>query len=253
MSAPHPNDDAYLADIIARCRALRRRHNLDLADVAAVCGTTAGAVSDFETNAGNRKLGSIQQHAHGAGYRTVFAIAGLYDIEVPEAVALLAAGARSTDWRRRHEFERAALGALLKAHREHVGLTQRDLASRLGNHKTNVALVEKLTHDPLIRTVQTHIRALGGVLRVRFVLADAAAVSARIRELADELADYGLGAPRWKVTTAAGAMKGIPGPDAWRIAEWHGGVVHRSTVHVLPTGHELLGPWVEIPPIPATN
>ena len=249
MSAPHPDDDAYLADILTRCRALRRRHNLDLADIAAVCGTTADAVSDFETNTGSRKLGSIQQHAHGVGYRTLFTIAGLDDIDAPEAAALHAAGARAVNWRRRHEFERAALGALLKAHREHLGLRQQDLADRLGNHKGNVAFIEKLTHDPLIRTVQAHVRALGGVLRVRFVLVDAAAVAARIRELTDELADYAVTAPRWKVTTAAGAMKGIPGPDAWRIAEQHGGTVHRSTIHVLPTEHELLGPWVEVPPL----
>lgn len=249
----HDDDAAYTIHVVEQLRRLRQRHGLLLADIAARWGTTLSAIGDFEKSRGSRKLGSIQTYAHCLGYRTVFTVAGLADVEAAEAVALQQTGAGSSDPARRHAFDRAALGALLKAHREHVGWRQQDVADRLGCHKGNVSLVERMTHDPVIRTVQIHARGLGGTLQVRFVLADAAAVAARIRELTDELADYAVTAPRWKVTTGAGAMKGIPGPDAWRIADEHGGVVHRSTIHVLPGGFELLGPWVEIPPIPVTS
>lgn len=241
--------DPHAAAAVEQIRRLRTRHGHTLEDVAAAIGTTFRAVSDFEHNDGSRKLGTIQAHAYGIGHRTVFDLHGLPDIDAPDAAQMAAVACGTVDWHRRHAFERAALGALLRAHREHQGLRQADLAARLGNTKSTVGYVETMDQDPLIRTVAAHVTGLGGQLEVRFVLADDEAVAARIGELVAELAEYAVTAPRWKVTTTAGAMKGIPGPDAWRIAEQHAGTVHRSRIHVLPTGHEVLDPWLEVPPL----
>lgn len=248
MTTPHPDDLTYAADVVARCRNLRRRHGLELADVAAVCESTPGAVSDFECGDGSRKLGSIQQYAYGCGYRVLWDVDGLGDVYSPEVATMLAVAGRRDEWRQRHSYERAALGALLRAHREAQGLTQKQLGERLGGlHKGNVALMEKLAHDPLLRTVQAHVRALGGTLRVGLVLASPEGAANRIAELCAELADYAVSASRWKVAAPGGPLKGVSEAEAWRIADAHDGPVHRSRAHVLPTGHELLEPWVEVP------
>jgi transcriptional regulator with XRE-family HTH domain len=236
--------DPAAAEAARHLRRLRERHNLLLEDVAARIGTGFTAVSDFERRGGSRKLGSIQAHAHGIGYRTVFGVEGLPDVDAPAADQLRAVAAKATDWRRGHAYERAALGALLRAHREHQGLTQSDLAGRLGKTKSTVGFVENLDQDLTTRTVGGHVEGLGGKLGIRFVLADDAAVAARVVELMNELAEYAIVAPRWKVDTAGGPIKGIPRADALRIAEQYGGTVSRSTVYRMPTGHEVLGPWL---------
>lgn len=239
------NADPAAAEAARHLRRLRERHGLLLEDVAARIGTGFTAVSDFERRGGSRKLGSIQAHAHGIGYRTVFGVEGLPDIDAPDADQLRAVAVKASDWRRGHAYERAALGALMRAHREHQGLTQTDLAERLGKTKSTVGFVERLEQDITTRTIDGHLAGLGGTLAVRFVLADAAAVVARVAELMEELVEYAIVAPRWKVDTTGGPIKGIPRADALRIAEQYGGTVSRSTIYRMPTGHEVLGPWLQ--------
>ncbi len=249
----HPDDEAYTVEILTNLRRLRARHDLLLEDVVARIGTDDSAVSSFERKPGTRRLATVQAYAYGIGYRMQPHVEGLDDITSADVDTLLATAAKATDWRRAHAYERAALGALLKAHRVDLGLTQVQVAARLGTYKTSVAHTEAMDTDAKLRTVQALARALGGQLRLRFVLLDAAAVAARVRDLIAELAGYADIAPRWKVTTPAGSMKGISGVDAWRIAEKSGGDVARSRLLLLPTGHEVLEPWLTIPPTPAES
>lgn len=253
----HPDDRAHVEQIAAELRGHRRRLELTAVEVAARVGTGRNAVRAAEVEP-NRRAGTLQQYAHALGMRIVFHLDGLPDIADPTAQTLARSARQAKDWRRSHSFERAALGARLGAVRRHLRVTQADMAAQLGRDPGFISHLEQNTaDDPLLGNYQQAARALGGMLRMRVIL-DGSTDETRLRALLDEVADHCLvAAVRYRACTPHGTVKGLSLHDAQSAVAEHGGTVEHAEIWLLPTGHEVLGPWqpyTETTPVsPATN
>jgi HTH-type transcriptional regulator/antitoxin HipB len=64
-------------------------------------------------------------------------------------------------------YERFKIGVLLKQARERAGLTQEELASRLGTKKTAISRIENHAEDIRLSTLAKFAHALGKHLYVR--------------------------------------------------------------------------------------
>jgi len=64
-------------------------------------------------------------------------------------------------------YEQFKIGILLRRAREDAGLTQAELASRLGTKKTAVSRIENHAEDIKLSTLDRYARALGRSLSVR--------------------------------------------------------------------------------------
>ncbi|GGM53647.1 hypothetical protein GCM10007977_064040 [Dactylosporangium sucinum] len=74
---------------------------------------------------------------------------------------------------------------------------------------------------------------------------DGVADEVRLRALLDELAEHAaVAAIRYRAVTPIGTIKGIALHDALGAVAEHGGRVDQAEVWALPTGHEVLGPWL---------
>lgn len=69
-------------------------------------------------------------------------------------------------------------------------------------------------------------------------------MNAHVLDLLAELRRHAQVFPRYRASLPHGSVKGISLTDALAAVAEHGGSVERSEVWLLPTGHEVLGPWL---------
>lgn len=240
----HPDDRAHVEAVVAEIHGHRRRLNLTVADCAERVGLNRNSIRAAETET-NRRTGTLQQYAYAVDMRLVFHLDGLPHVEDPAAATLTRTARQASDWRRRHSFERAALGAQLGAVRRHLGLTQKDMlaaAERGGSFISD--LEQHSADDPVLSSYQRYARALGGMLRMR-VLPGGATDETRLRALLEELGDHAVIADvRYRAVTPHGAVKGLSLQSAQLAVAEHGGTVEHAEIWLLPTRHEVLGPWL---------
>jgi DNA-binding XRE family transcriptional regulator len=240
----HPDDRAHIEAVVAEIHGHRRRLNLTVADCAERVGLNRNSIRAAESEA-NRRTGTVQQYAYAVGMRIVFVLDGLPHVDDPHAATLERTARQATDWRRRHGFERAALGAQLGAVRRHLGRTQKEMLVATGRGGSFISDLEQHTADDvLLASYQRYTRALGGMLHLR-VLPGGSTDEVRLRALLDELGEHALvAAVRYRAVTPHGAVKGVSLRDAQLAVAEHGGQVEHAEVWLLPTKHEVLGPWL---------
>lgn len=244
----HPDDRAYVEQVVAELKGHRRRVDLTCVQLAEKLGRGRNAIRCAEVEP-NRRTGTLQAYAYGLGLRLVFDLPGCPDVFDPQAAALERMAKQAKDWRRRHSFERAALAAQLAAVRKHANRSQADVCEQIGrDHSFLSNLEQHAADDPLLGSYQQVARALGGQLRMRLVPAGVTD-EVRLRALLDELADHSvLAAVRYRAVTPYGTVKGLSEHDALAAVAEHGGTVEHAEVWLLPTRHEVLGPWLSLSP-----
>lgn len=240
----HPDDRAHVDAVVAELRGHRRRLELTCVQVAEKLGRGRGAIRTAEVET-NRRTGTLQAYAYGLDVRLVFDVPGCPDVFDPQVAALERMAKQARDWRRRHSFERAALGAQLAAVRRRVGMSQADVAAKLGRDQGFLSNLEQHNaDDPLLGNYQQVARVLGGQLRMRLVPAGVCD-EVRLRALLDELGEHAVvAAVRYRAVTPYGQLKGISLSEAQTAVAEHGGQVEHAEAWLLPTRHEVLGPWL---------
>lgn len=78
------------------------------------------------------------------------------------------------------------LGAMLLAAREQAGLTQAEVARRLGTHKSAISRMENHAEDIRLSTLQRYAQAVGCFLSVELRPESAAAIPTAVRTVAAE-------------------------------------------------------------------
>jgi hypothetical protein len=74
-----------------------------------------------------------------------------------------------------------------------------------------------------------------------------------VLDLLAELCQHAIAFPRYRAVLPAGTVKGIPLDAALAAVAEHGGHVEHAEVWLLPTRHEVLGPWLPYAETNPTN
>lgn len=243
----HPDDRAHVEQVVAELRALRRASGDHMDVIGARIGRDGEAIRLAE-NGPNRRAGTLQALAYAMGRRLTFHLDGLPAVDDPAVATLTLSARQARDFRRRHAFERAALGAQLAAVRRHLGFTQQQMLHAAGRGGSFISDLEQgKAGDSVLASYQRYARALGGMLRLRLAV-DGVTDEVRLRALLDELSEHAsVTAVRCRAVTPAGAVEGVSSHDAQLAVAEFGGRVEHQEVWLLPTGHEVLGPWLPHP------
>ncbi|MEI6126948.1 MAG: helix-turn-helix transcriptional regulator [Pseudomonadota bacterium] len=66
-------------------------------------------------------------------------------------------------------YENFKIGAILKMAREEAGLTQEQIAQKIGTYKTNISRLENHGDDAKFSTIQRYASALGKKIKIAIV------------------------------------------------------------------------------------
>lgn len=173
MAAPlrthHPDDIAVRATVAAELIRLRTRCGTQAAHARRI-HSTGEAVSSWERKAGqphrfNPQIRTAQAYALGVDRHLALTIAGITVADSADAATYTALAEAADPWTAL-AWWRAAWRAQLVDTRHHHGVTQVELADRLGVDPAAVWQVEQGDAEPMLATWQRYVRALGGVLHL---------------------------------------------------------------------------------------
>lgn len=171
-------EDLHPADRNARVKLrtdlirIRRLQRLSQRGLAERLGIVQAAVSDMET-ATRWRTPTVQRWARALDHEIVFVVAGL---PVDDAPTLLDA-CRPSNPDAADRWDRQQLHSVLVAARQQLGVTQFDLAARIGVSESAVHAIETAGDDLTVATLQRQARGLGGSLRFKVVPVPAEAVT----------------------------------------------------------------------------
>ncbi len=94
--------------------------------------------------------------------------------------------ARDPEFAERYErgFQAFRIGVMLRAAREGAGLTQTDVARRLGTHKSAISRMENHAEDIRVSTLQRYAEAVGCFLNLELRPESEATIPAAVRAVA---------------------------------------------------------------------
>ncbi|WP_328344873.1 helix-turn-helix transcriptional regulator [Micromonospora sp. NBC_00421] len=164
MRAPddlHPDDHAHrlgLRDLIVDAR---RVEGISQARLAARAGIAQSAIASFETR-DTQHLNKYRLIAHHLGLRVLAYPDGLPGGPYDDPDLLLFRPA--SDFAAANAWDQKQLVASLGSARRAAGLTQAQMAARLGSTENAVGEFERTRHGLMVATVQRYCRVLGGFL-----------------------------------------------------------------------------------------
>jgi transcriptional regulator with XRE-family HTH domain len=163
-----PGDAAHRRWLLQRLRALRISLGCGLADVGYELHLTWSGVSKFENHPNpNPYICSVQRYLRALDHRADLRLRGLPDVEGDPNCRF----GNSDDPAAADAAERSLLLARLLATRKALGISQFELARRLGCDRSSLCVIEQGRQEPMLGTYQRYARALGGSLRVNVVAA----------------------------------------------------------------------------------